>query len=79
MSEPWGGGRHATAERCGLVQRRLDETPRVRLFENSCGKLGVQRVPGSMGDEVADHRVADEGQVAYGVEDLVANELILES
>ena len=34
---------------------------------------------GAMRDEVADHRVADERQVADRVENLVADELVLEA
>ena len=39
----------------------------------------MQRVTAAVGDDVADDRVADQGQVADRVEDLVADELVLEA
>src|SRR6266850_3410609 len=64
--------------RVGDASRRLDETPRVRLFENLGRELGVQRMPGAVRDEMADDRMTDEREVADGVENLVADELVLE-
>src|SRR2546427_3092499 len=60
------------------ASRRLDETPGVRLFENLGCELGMQRMPGAVRDEMADDRMADEREVADGVENLVADELVLE-
>src|SRR6185295_10220110 len=63
----------------GRIDRRLDEPPGVRLFENLRRELGVQRVAGAVGYEVADDGIADEREIADGVEDLMADELVLET
>ena len=51
----------------------------MRFFENLGGKRRVQRVPRAVRDQVADDRIADERQVANRIEDLVADELVLEA
>ena len=43
------------------------------------GERRVQRVAAAVRDEMADHREADERQIADDVEDLVADELVLEA
>src|SRR5262245_39923391 len=50
----------------------------MRFFENLGRELGVKRVTGAMRDQVADHRIADQGKVADGIENLVTDELVLE-
>ena len=49
------------------------------FLENLGRKFGMKRVPGAMRHEMADDRVADEREVANRVEDLVADELVLEA
>src|SRR4051812_34529122 len=53
----------------------FDDLPRVDLLEDLRGERGVQRVAGAVRDQVTDHRVADERQVADRIEDLVPDEL----
>ena len=60
-------------------RRHLDELPGVALLEELRGERGVQGVAAAVRDDVADDRVADERQIADDVEDLVADELVLEA
>src|SRR5215212_7705623 len=61
------------------IDRGLDETPGAGFLENLRGKFGVERVAGAMSDKMADDRVAHEREVADSIEDLVADELVLEA
>ena len=49
-------------------ERRLDEAPGIRLFENLRRELGVQGVPRAVRDEMTDDRVAHEREIADRVE-----------
>ena len=49
------------------------------FFQNLRRELGMKRVTGAVRDQVADHRIADQREIADGVEDLVADELVLEA
>ena len=60
------------------VGRRIDQTPRVRLFENPRGERRVQRVPGPVRHDVPDDGVSDQREIADDVEHLVTDELVLE-
>ena len=60
------------------IGRRFDEPPGVGSSRILRGERRVQRVAAAMRDEVADHRMADEREVADDVEDLVAHELVVE-
>ena len=66
------------APRAPGPHRLLHQLPRVALLEDLRGERGVQRVPAAVRDQVADHRGADQRQVADHVQDLVAHELVLE-
>src|SRR4029079_8057390 len=57
----------------------LDDLPRIHVFEDARGKRRVQGVAGTVRHEVADHRVAAERAIADRVEDLGADELVLEA
>src|SRR2546428_12801951 len=70
-------GRVVDASDASDASRRLDETPGGRLFENLGCELGMQRMPGAVRDEMADDRMADEREVADGVENLVAGQIVL--
>src|SRR4029450_468782 len=61
------------------LDRRLDEPPRMRLFENLHSELCVERMACAMRDEMPDDWIADEGQIANRIENLVANELVFET
>src|SRR5688572_26326874 len=58
--------------------RALDQRPRIPLFEHLGGKRRVQRVPAPVRDEVANDRMPNERHIANHVQNLVANELIVE-
>ena len=47
-----------------------------RLFQQSLGQLGVQLMAAAIGDDVADHFAAGQGQVADHVEQLVPHALV---
>src|SRR5262245_4048673 len=61
------------------VDRRLDESPCMRLFEDLHCELRVERMAGAMGDEMSDDWIANQSQIANRVENLVANELVFEA
>src|SRR5262249_49484402 len=61
------------------VDRRLDEAPRGRLLEDFRRELRVQRVSRAVRDQVADYRIAHEREIADRVQNLVADELVLEA
>src|SRR5258708_12344810 len=67
--------RHRGHRRCGVA---LDYTPCVNLFEDPRRKGGVERMAAAVRDQVADHRVADQREIADHVENLVADELVFE-
>src|SRR5438105_15576617 len=69
---------HAGRQRRRL-ELHLDQAPRVRVLEDLRGELRVEGMAGPMCDEMANHRIADEREVADRVEDLVADELVLEA
>src|SRR4029450_11198354 len=61
------------------LDRRLDEPPCMRLFEDLHCELSVERMACAMRDEMSDDWIADEGQIANRIENLVANELVFET
>src|SRR4030095_13069443 len=61
------------------LDRRLDEPTRQRLFDNLHSELCVYLMACAMGDEMPDDWIADEGQIANRIENLVANELVFET
>src|SRR4029453_12149334 len=61
------------------LDRRLDEPPRMRLFENLPNDPRVERMAWARRDEMPDDWIADEGQIANRIENLVANELVFET
>src|SRR5437870_919646 len=61
------------------VDRRFDEAPGVRLFEDLHREGSMQRVTGAVRDKVTDDRVADEREIADRIQYLVADELVFES
>ena len=67
--------RSATDGGAGL----LDQIPGIALGEHLGRECRVQRVAATMDDQMADDRMADERQVADDVENLVADELVLEA
>ena len=73
------GDRDCASDRHRNVERRLDEPPGLRFFEDLRGKFRVERVTGAVRDQVPDHRIADEREVADRVENLVADEFVFES
>ena len=61
------------------VGGRLNQLPRVALFQDLGGERRVQRVTAAMRHEMADHGVAHQREVADDVEDLVTHELVVEA
>ena len=59
-------------------RRRLDEPPGVGLFQNPGRKLRVEGMAGTVRHQMPNHRIADERQIAHRVENLVADEFVLE-
>src|ERR1051326_7007566 len=76
----WNGASDRNgADRDDRFDWRLEQTPGVCLFEDLRREFRVQRMARTVGDEMADDRVADERQVADGIEDLVADEFVLQA
>ena len=59
--------------------RHFNELPRISIFENLFRKRRVQRVATPMGDKVSNHGVTHQSKITHNIQDLVANELILET
>lgn len=72
--------------RSGTPRRQLDvrcrpvhEVPAVGRLANLPHEFCVQAVPGAMRDEVAEHRVTHQREVAHRIENPVTHELVLEA
>src|SRR5262245_54691843 len=61
------------------AKRRRNELPRALMLEELRGHRRVQGVAAAMHDRVREDRIADECEVAHEIEDLVADELVLEA
>ena len=64
VGEAWYRGLDRHLDAVGPVGRAFDQPPAIRFLENLRGELGVERVTGAMGHEMADDRMTDERQVA---------------
>ena len=60
-------------------RRSLDQTPGLAIGEERAAELGVHGVTGTMRHDVSHDRVADQRQVADHIQNLVADELVLEA
>ena len=72
-------GAHRVEDAFGHRGRRLDQAPGFLVGENFRRQRRVQRVAGAMSNDVTDDGVSDQRQVTDDIENLVADELVLET
>src|SRR5687767_2273332 len=61
------------------IELPFDQTPCVSFFEQLAGEGGVQRMPATVRDEMADDWITHQRHVANDIENLVPDELVFEA